>query len=88
MKVYAKIFAYLTRSISAAILAQHPEGIRAGTALEVELPNNSTLTDLVTYLGLPQEEIKIIFVNGRARKPDYRLAPGDEVGIFPPIAGG
>ncbi len=88
MKVYVKLFAFLTRSVSQAVLAQYPDGIRAGTPLEVELPRGSTLDDLTTYLDLPKEQIKVMFINGRAREPDHPLGPGDEVGIFPPIAGG
>ncbi len=88
MKVYVKLFATLARSVSGAVLASHPQGIRAGSPLEVELPVGSTLADLVSYLALPREEVKITFVNRRAQALDYRLIPGDEVGIFPPIGGG
>jgi molybdopterin synthase sulfur carrier subunit len=88
MKVHVKLFATLARSVPEAVLARYPEARRPRAPLEVELPEGSTLADLVTYLGLPEEEVKVTFVNGRARKPDYRLAPGDEVGIFPPIGGG
>jgi molybdopterin converting factor small subunit len=86
--VYVKLYATLTRSVSGPILAQHPQGLRAGSRLEVELPEGSTLTDLVDYLALPKEEIKVSFVNAKAQDMDYRLEPGDEVGIFPPIGGG
>jgi len=32
--------------------------------------------------------VKLFFVNGRARPMDWFLEPGDDVGIFPLIAGG
>jgi len=32
--------------------------------------------------------VKVFFVNGRARPIDWDLEPGDEVGIFPLVAGG
>jgi molybdopterin converting factor small subunit len=54
----------------------------------VELPESSTLADLVAHLGLPREELKLTFVNGRNQELGYRLAPGDEVGIFSPVGGG
>ncbi len=88
MIVYVKLYATLAKSVSGSILAQHPQGLRAGSRLEVELPEGSTLTDLVDYLALPREEIKVSFVNGKAQNFDYHLEDGDEVGIFPPIGGG
>ncbi len=88
MQVSVKLFATLVRHVSQTTLANHPQGVRAGTPLEVELPADSTLADLVAHLGLPDEEIRMIFVNGRARELDYGLAAGDQVGIFPPVGGG
>jgi molybdopterin synthase sulfur carrier subunit len=88
MKVYVKLFATLTRSVSKVIAAEYPEGIRAGFPMEVELSEGSTLADLVAQLALPREQIKVMFVNGRDREFDYRLEAGDNIGIFPPVAGG
>ncbi len=88
MKIQVKLFATLAQSLSGPFLAHHPKGIRPGTPLEVKLPEDSTLADLVALMGLPREELKLTFVNGRAQELDYRLDPGDEVGIFPPVGGG
>jgi molybdopterin converting factor small subunit len=88
MKVSVKLFASFTKTVSDVVLAQHPEGIRAGIPIEVELPDNSTLADLADVLALPREQIKITLVNGRSRKLDHRLDPGDQVAIFPPVGGG
>jgi molybdopterin synthase sulfur carrier subunit len=88
MKVYVKVYASLVESISAAVLAQHPQGVRSGSRLEIELPEGSRLDDLVNHLTLPKELVKLTFVNARAEGLEYGLKPGDEVGIFPPIAGG
>lgn len=87
MKVYVKLFATLIRDVSDAFRACYPE-IRSGVPLMVELPEGSTLDDLVVDLGLPCQEVKITFVNGRAQEADYRLSDGDQVGIFPPVGGG
>ena len=54
----------------------------------MELPEGSTLADLVNRLKLPCEEVKIFFVKGRSRPVDWPLEPGDEIGIFPLVAGG
>jgi molybdopterin synthase sulfur carrier subunit len=88
MRVYVRLYASFTRNLAEGVLAQYPEGIRAGIPIKVKLPEHSTLNDLVDHLALPQEQIKVIFVNGRAQALDFRLAPGDEVGIFPPVGGG
>ncbi len=88
MKIYVRLFASLAKNVSQAVLAHSPQGVRVGTPLEVELPQDSTLDDLVNYLDLPRQDIKLFFVNGRAQEINYRLEPGDEVGIFPPVGGG
>ncbi|MBN1136913.1 MAG: MoaD/ThiS family protein, partial [Anaerolineae bacterium] len=56
--------------------------------LEIEISDGATLADLARQLKVPQEEVKMVFVNGRVRPLDYALQPGDEVGIFPPVGGG
>ena len=88
MKIYVKLFASLAKNVPQAVLDHYPEGIRAGTRLEVELPRGSTLDDLVNHLALPREQVKVTFVNGRGRELDYLLAHENEVSIFPPIGGG
>jgi sulfur carrier protein ThiS len=87
MKVYVKLFATLIRSVPDALRACYPE-IRSGTRLTIEVPEGSTLNDLVTDLDLPREEVKVVFVNGRSQPLEHRLSPGDEVGIFPAVGGG
>jgi molybdopterin synthase sulfur carrier subunit len=58
-----------------------------GFSLMVE-PKTS-LRDLVERdLRIPRHTVKMMFVNGIARDDAYVLQDNDEVGIFPPIAGG
>jgi len=64
-----------------------PPGCHEGT-FSVELPEGSKLEDLYRRLGIPEREVKQSFVNGRRAEPDQVLREGDEVGVFPPIAGG
>ena len=49
----------------------------------MELPAGATIGQLIEQLGLPEREIKVVFVNGVAQELDYVLADGDRVGIFP-----
>jgi molybdopterin converting factor small subunit len=85
MKVQVRLYAFLAERVAEAFLEN---GIRAGTPVELELPEGGTLSTLIGQLALPENEVKLTVVNGRLRELDYRLQPGDEVGIFPPIAGG
>jgi molybdopterin converting factor small subunit len=43
---------------------------------------------LKNELGVPPDEVKIVFVNGVSRRFDHVLADGDRVGIFSPVGGG
>ena len=79
MRIQVKLFATLCRYFSSAA---------PGIPFEVELPEGATLGDLVSQLNLPRQEVKVFFVGGRARPADWPLEQGDEVGIFPLIAGG
>lgn len=79
MKVRVKLF---------ATLSQYVKEVPPGAPFEVELPDGATLEDLLQQINIPAAEVKTIFVNGRAQDPSYALQPGDEVGVFPLIAGG
>ena len=59
-----------------------------GENLEVELPDGTTVGELVERLELPVDQVKVVFVNHRIRQDEYKLEDGDRVGIFPPVGGG
>jgi len=63
-------------------------GGKAGTPMQIELPDGANLQDLVDHLKIPPEETKVAFVNGIVQEWTYKLIPGDKVGIFPPVGGG
>ncbi len=79
MLIHVRLFAMLRHYLPQAEL---------GTFTAVELPEGATVVDLLAQLGVPAAEAKVVFVNGRTRPLDWALAPGDEVGVFPPIGGG
>ena len=79
MRVRVKLFASLRR---------YAEGLAPGTPFEMELPEGASLQDVVDKLKIPPEEAKVVFVNGISQPVDWILKPLDEIGIFPPIAGG
>ncbi len=59
-----------------------------GATFAVQLPPRASALELVRKLGLPEGEVKTIFVNGRARGLEDALEDGDQVAIFPAIGGG
>jgi molybdopterin synthase sulfur carrier subunit len=79
MRVRVKLFATLGRYFTNA---------PPGTPFDVEVADGAIVADLVSRLKLPHEEVKVFFINGRARPMDWPLKSGDEVGIFPLVAGG
>ena len=55
---------------------------------EMELPEGSSLGDLLEHLKIPEKEARILIVNGTACSSGHKLAEHDVVSIFPAIAGG
>jgi molybdopterin converting factor small subunit len=88
MKIYVKLFANIVQKVSKNCKALNIQGIRAGTSIEIELPKDSTIVDLLTFLTLEKDEALIAYVDGRIRNHNYHLTEGDQVGIFPPLGGG
>ncbi|HUV06196.1 MAG TPA: MoaD/ThiS family protein [Spirochaetia bacterium] len=88
MKVQVRLYAALPTKVPEAIQYLYPTGVRAGYPIEVELPDASTIEELISHLQLRSEWVLNSFVNGKSQKLDARLSPGDQVGIFPPIGGG
>lgn len=79
MRVEVQLFATL-----AAFL---PPDSREGAAI-LEMPDSSTVRDVIQCLGLPADLERITLVNGGDATPERALRPGDVVAVFPPLAGG
>jgi molybdopterin converting factor small subunit len=71
-----------------ASLRKYRPELGHGEAAQLELTEGATLYTLLDALGVPHGETKQCFVNATVEKLDHALADGDEVGLFPPIAGG
>jgi len=69
--------------LSIALVRYYPKG---SGPLEVE--NGTTVRRLIRNLGIPDEAVSLIFVNGKQAMPDQELAANDQVGLFPLVAGG
>ncbi|MFQ5857123.1 MAG: MoaD/ThiS family protein [Anaerolineae bacterium] len=80
MEVHVKLYASLRRYAPEQPL---------GEAFTCSLPEGATVEHLMTeVLHLPPDVVAIVLVNGIRSEPQHRLSAGDEVVLFPPMAGG
>ncbi|QNB46086.1 MoaD/ThiS family protein [Thermanaerosceptrum fracticalcis] len=78
MQVEVRLYAYLRDTI--------PEAKKG--PLLVDIPEDSTIGDLLAYLQLPDESNLIVMVDGIRQFNSYPLKNGSRIAIFPPIGGG
>ena len=71
-----------------AALRRYVPQLGLGEAIELDLDEGATIRHVFERLGLPESEVKRVFVNGRSRGYEHKLSEGDRVAIFPPVAGG
>ena len=88
MTIKVKLFATLAAQLAGSFPEQYPRGLKAGSPVIVELPPGSRVADLLDRLPIDPKYVFTAFVNGRSRERHQALMEGDEVGLFPPIAGG
>jgi molybdopterin converting factor small subunit len=71
----------------ATLAAFLPPGSREGAVI-LEVPDPSTVRDVIQRLRLPADLERVTLVNGGDATPDRALCAGDIVAVFPPLAGG
>jgi len=54
----------------------------------MDLPDGTSLRDLVDQLDIPPEEVSLPLINGKYGGLDRELADGDAASLFPAVAGG
>lgn len=79
MKVEVRLFATLQPYLPADA---------AGDSISLDLPAGATVRDVVESLKIPDDLACLTVVNGRDADLEQVLAPGDELAMFPPLAGG
>lgn len=83
MNVTLKLFATLADRL--------PAGTR-GNAIEIETAETTTVSELIERFALPEKLVHLVLLNGAYVPPDnrpvQRLRDGDQLAIWPPIAGG
>jgi molybdopterin converting factor small subunit len=72
----------------AANLRKYVPGYDAETGYQTSIDAGSTISDLVRQLRIPEQEVKLLMVNGVAAKWDTVLAGDERVALFPPVGGG
>ena len=84
MQVTLKLYATLADYLPAAARSEH--------AVRLDVPSGTTIDELTAPFHLPAKLTHLVLVNGvyvaRERRGSHRLAEGDVVAIWPPIAGG
>lgn len=53
-----------------------------------ELPEGSSVEDILRSLDIIPDEVAICLVNGRDAKEHHTLGDGDTLALFPPVGGG
>ncbi len=48
----------------------------------IEIPEGSTVKDLIHYLKIPEEKVKVVMINGKGI--DFSIDDGDRIALFPP----
>ncbi|MBN2295761.1 MAG: MoaD/ThiS family protein [Pirellulales bacterium] len=56
--------------------------------VEVGIEKGDTVAEVLDRLGIPADEARIIFVDGRKSGLAKKLAGGETVSVFPAIGGG
>lgn len=83
MNVKLKLFASLARFL--------PDGAVRNVA-KLDIAENTTIRALLDSYNVPKEHCHLVLVNGVFQAPEMRtsvtLKEGDELAVWPPVAGG
>ena len=84
MKIVFKLYASLAQYL--------PADARKDNRLPLELPDGSSIAQVIELFRLPEKLVHLVLVNGVYVPPEQRLthvlSDGDLLAIWPPIAGG
>ena len=83
MNIKLKLFASLGQFL--------PAGTR-GNVIEIEIPDGTSPNQVLAQYGVPLEMVHLVLRNGNYIEPEDRdsgiLQSGDELALWPPVAGG
>lgn len=72
----------------AATLRKYVTGYDPAVGHSVTLKGPVIVRDLARHLHIPEDEVKLIFVNGIHADWDTPLSGDERVALFPPVGGG
>jgi len=71
-----------------ASLAKFMPAKTGGKPCTIDIGEGTSIRKLLQDLAVPENEIKLIFLNGVHAGGSEILKNGDRIGVFPPIGGG
>ncbi len=81
----------ITLKLHASLMDRLPPGT-VGHAIALEVATGTTVGDVLDRHGLPPAVAKLVLVNGHYIAPEHRptrvLDEGDQLAVWPPVAGG
>jgi len=82
----------VTLKLFASLSDYLPAAERVGNRVVVEVAPDATVAQLLDRFAVPAEQAKLVLRNGVYLAPEERattrLADGDEIAVWPPVAGG
>ena len=69
-------------------LPDHYQGIYPETGLEVECGGSLSVADLVEHIGIAEEKVALVSINGRLAQPDTLVPDGAVVKFLQQLSGG
>lgn len=76
------------RLMLAANLRKYVPGYDGSTGHELEVAPGSTVRDIARLISMPEEEVKLIMVNGIGSEWETVLTGNERVALFPAVGGG
>jgi molybdopterin synthase sulfur carrier subunit len=71
-----------------ATLRHYVPGYDPYQGISLEVPQGTTVFQVIKQLHLPPQEVTLIMVDGRRQEAGYPLQGNERLGLFPPIGGG
>jgi sulfur carrier protein ThiS len=79
MKVLIKLF---------SVLRDYVPDYDPEKGVETDLPEGSTVADMLSHLGIPMSKVPVVACNGRILQPADTIHKDSILHIFQPVAGG
>ena len=88
MQITFKLFAMLSDHLPSQLDGR----FRQGNALEIDIPEGTTVQQVIDRFNLPPRLVHLVLIDGKYVDKDARasraLVQGETLAIWPPIAGG